>query len=682
MILLYDASTTKRSEHMVLGVDGTTGNSDGPVPMEMDRVEYKGKSKGGKGKSKDKGGSKGKSKVKSKGKENKRKGKTNDQKGYKGSGNERSKGKGKGDAKTCYVCGKAGHFARDCWQAACESQVRQVTSESGQGSTSATSTHGGMTSVSQQNQQQPVNPQSATQYRVSRICEMSEINDDVQQHEDLVFDMRGLSPTNLHGSVNAVYYYVGDSSDECDDECCFSGAVRTVVENCVASCSDGEIRNILIDSSADASIFPSSVLGKGQPAMGPVGKFVDAQGVQIPILATQDVEVCLRDVTGRTVRLKETVAVSDRVEQPIMCFGHLLQSGRGVDAQQHALVHSTTGTSIPVELQQKSMVVCGTIRAIHEQLTGDEDVYIRAIQAEIDPGVVNGAVGCKLDARGCGAGRHFADRFQDPMLVKPDVSGAFYRTTLVQADGKWYVMELCERLDGLIQLDSEFHEMEGKRNVITFIPDTAKDRRVLRFSLMGDQPQVFPVEPDMEEDADAQIDAVPIEGREIPEGQIVVRPMDEVNVNGTVLTANSSLAALRAGCAFYGVSSSGSKTKCFQRLVDHAKKLELEMVMAASREAQRDQERPPLAPGSAEVPSEFEQAQHRLTHIPYQAWCPSCISHRARADRHERTGESHAGPVPTISFDFSTPSQTGNQRRSSSMTPLQEWWFLTATQVL
>lgn len=166
-------------------------------------------------------------------------------------------------------------------------------------------------------------------------------------------------------------------------------------------------------------------------------KFVDAQGVQIPILATQDVEVCLRDVTGRTVRLKETVAVSDRVEQPIMCFGHLLQSGRGVDAQQHALVHSTTGTSIPVELQQKSMVVCGTIRAIHGQLTGDEDVYIRAIQAEIDPGVVNGAVGWELDARGCGAGRHFADRFQDPMLVKPDVSGAFYRTTLVQADGKW-----------------------------------------------------------------------------------------------------------------------------------------------------------------------------------------------------------------------------------------------------
>lgn len=168
----------------------------------------------------------------------------------------------------------------------------------------------------------------------------------------------------------------------------------------------------------------------------------------------------MRDVTGRT--LKETVAGSDDVEQPIVCFGHLLQSGWGVDAQQHALVHSTTGTSIPLGLQQKSLVMCGTIHAIHEQLTGDEDVYIRAIQAEVDPGVANGAVGWKFDARGCGVGRHFADRFQDPTLVKPSVSGAFYRTTLVQADGKWYVMELCEKLDGLIQLDSEFHEMKYK----------------------------------------------------------------------------------------------------------------------------------------------------------------------------------------------------------------------------
>lgn len=165
--------------------------------------------------------------------------------------------------------------------------------------------------------------------------EISKIGENVQQHEDLVFDMRGFSPSSSNGRVNAIYYYVGDSENECDDAsdfnssdaCCLSGAARTVVEHFDDSWSGCETFNILIDSGADASIFPSSVLGKGQRAKTPTGKLVDAQGVAKPVMATQDIEVCLKDVTGRTIRLKETVAISDKVGQPIMCFGHLLQSG-------------------------------------------------------------------------------------------------------------------------------------------------------------------------------------------------------------------------------------------------------------------------------------------------------------------------------------------------------------------
>ena len=100
---------------------------------------------------------------------------------------------------------------------------------------------------------------------------------------------------------------------------------------------------------------------------------------------------------------------------------------------------------------------------------------------------------------------------------------------------------------------------------------------------------------------------------DVPEGQIVVQPIaeDEVCVNGTVLRESSSLATLRAGCSFYGISSSGSKQKCFKRLIEHSKKLELESVMAAAKEAFEQQERHPLAPVSAEVPTEYEQSQHR-----------------------------------------------------------------------
>ena len=122
--------------------------------------------------------------------------------------------------------------------------------------------------------------------------------------------------------------------------------------------------------------------------------------------------------------------------------------------------------------------------------------------------------------------------------------------------------------------------MHGNRNIITFVTDSEKDPMVLGFSLKDAQPEMFPVQAD--DDVETPDDSEPIQGAEIPEGRIVVQPMpeDEVNVNGTILRENSSLAALRTGCSFYNLSTSGSKSKCFKRLVEHIKSLELEMVMA------------------------------------------------------------------------------------------------------
>ena len=41
----------------------------------------------------------------------------------------------------------------------------------------------------------------------------------------------------------------------------------------------------------------------------------------------RDVELHLADVHGRSMVIKETVAISNQVHQPILCFGHLLESG-------------------------------------------------------------------------------------------------------------------------------------------------------------------------------------------------------------------------------------------------------------------------------------------------------------------------------------------------------------------
>ena len=44
----------------------------------------------------------------------------------------------------------------------------------------------------------------------------------------------------------------------------------------------------------------------------------------------------------------------------------------------------------------------------------------------------------------------------------------------------------------------------------------------------------------------------------------------------------------------------------------------------------------PRAPPSPAEPSPQERARHMLTHLPYQAWCPDCLSGKGRENPHTR----------------------------------------------
>ena len=169
-------------------------------------------------------------------------------------------------------------------------------------------------------------------------------------------------------------------------------------------------------------------------------------------------------------------------------------------------------------------------------------------------------------------------------------------------------------------MDAEFHELSGKRNVVTILTDGEKDPMVMGFKLVDAEPQQFPVvADDADVDIEESFEAADVQGADVPGGQSVVRPDsdEEINVNGIVLKPTSGLAALRARCQFYNLSQSGSKLKFFQRLIDHQKKLELELVLASARDAQQQLQRHPVAPPAAGFPQEAEQAAHRLTHLPY-----------------------------------------------------------------
>ena len=127
---------------------------------------------------------------------------------------------------------------------------------------------------------------------------------------------------------------------------------------------------------------------------------------------------------------------------------------------------------------------------------------------------------------------------------------------------------------------------------------------------------------------------------------------EKVVVNGVELTVSSSLAALRSGCSLYGISQSGGKQKCYRRLVNHLKKLELELLANAAQHAVADAERVPKSPSLATPPSLELQRQHELTHTPYQPWCESCVCFKARADRQCRNDSARISGTATVSFDL------------------------------
>jgi hypothetical protein len=154
------------------------------------------------------------------------------------------------------------------------------------------------------------------------------------------------------------------------------------------------------------------------------------------MLKVEKFQLNLRDITGKAVLIRERVAVSSMVNQPILCFGHLLENGWCVDGQQQALTHMA-GAHIPTELQNKSMVVQGEIRMLREEFSSSAGgFHVRALQADVMDFIVQGTVGWELDDFGSGIGRHFADRFEDPTLIRPGVSGPLFRTTLIEGDDK------------------------------------------------------------------------------------------------------------------------------------------------------------------------------------------------------------------------------------------------------
>ena len=460
---------------------------------------------------------------------------------------------------------------------------------------------------------------------------------------------------------------------------------------------DHEMCSILLDSGADASVFPLSISGSGVRSHQGRSNLQDAQGRSIPILDMpdmRDVEIHLVDERGKHVLLRETVAVSDQISQPILCSGKLLESGWGVNGVEQTLVHNS-GISVPIELQNRSMSVRGWIRMLKHELNvepheGDDDgdvskdsSLVRAVKADVFGGLTELRVGWRLNSDGIGTGKHFGNTFQDPSLVMPNMTGEKFRTTLVEVDNQWICLELCERMSDIVDLSAEFFGYIGNRYVITVITESERPPQTMGFSLLVDEdvketnaPSGSGVEMDIAPIAeDDEIQGIDIDDsaqqRELPypAGQVIHGQAkdDCILVNGIEVFSHSSLATLRAAFGFYNLAKSGSKSKCFQRPWEFQKQLELHAVMGAARDAEAQDQREPKPQKLAKVPYEMEQMKHRLTHLPFQPWCEACTAHRSKQDHRMRSGTSRDSGIATISFDLCYTKAGGQQQQARDL---------------
>ena len=69
------------------------------------------------------------------------------------------------------------------------------------------------------------------------------------------------------------------------------------------------------------------------------------------------------------------------------------------------------------------------------------------------------------------------------------------------------------------------------------------------------------------------------DGESLQEDRMVLCDEEAVvYIDGTALTVNSPLRALRAGCESFGLSKRGSKQMCLKRILDH---LQMQTLLAA-----------------------------------------------------------------------------------------------------
>jgi hypothetical protein len=184
-----------------------------------------------------------------------------------------------------------------------------------------------------------------------------------------------------------------------------------------------------------------------------------------------------------------------------------MEGGWNVNGVQQTLTFGDI--TIPIEMQNRSMTVRGWIRMVKHEPTITGSLDIRAVRTDVLSSLTDLRVGWHLSPEGIGSGKHYANCFRDRTLACPTMSGRKFRTTLIQDNNQWLVLELCEPLESLVDLSAEFHGYEGDRYILTIVTTAERPPQVMGFKLLDDdEVQLAAVE--MERERHDEVEAAPV----------------------------------------------------------------------------------------------------------------------------------------------------------------------------
>ena len=629
------SSSTWTSEQMLkaLGIDKVMGGSENTA-MEVDRVEGKGRGGGKKGDGKyfrkgENKGRKGDGKVPRKG----------EQKGKKGDGKQGKKGfvkqwtkPGKGFSKkdgpqqkasgACFICGKFGHYAADCYQRAQQVQVPSEESSTILPSSSSSVVSGASSSAT-----------SVTRQNVRRVFEvdlrtLGEDEDGFMDENFRIFRVEDDAEENSSEeelcSRSVLHYDLAEEDDGLMIDLPTQSFVRAVARQ--DESDEASYQEVILDSGADCTVLPFGMFADVGAAGGTGPSLRDAQGNEIPQSSGRvGVKFQVTGCDGEQIVFLDNVVLA-AVKQPLVCLGKLLKGNWALGSKSDGMVLERAGMAFPVHWSKNSLAAFMKIYKITEDEaqssgTAVPEASVRLIvevSEELQTHLEAPGWSLNVDMRPV----HFAlkeSETVDPSL-KFNPEEWPYRTTLLRRGNRRYELFECgEEWNMRRRIPFGSEECVG-----TMLSRTPLDPEEVGKPVSGTG-YVKVLDP-VSNQALGELAGEPETPEPAPQERGDVRPLgplpveaheheEAVEVNGVKLTEESSLKDLRTACKYLRISKNGAKSLVWARLKKEVAMLRLKTSVECSDAVKAEFEREPIPQALPIKPSPEVVALHEITHI-------------------------------------------------------------------